>query len=157
MISRGAKTAADRVAKDNRMCSGWKIEPIASSDYAEVLALWNSVPGVRASETPEEFARILERNAGLGLVVRDGGKIVGGILACHDGRRGYLYHLAVAPSHRRQGIARAMVDESLAGLAAAGISRCSIFLVADNETGADFWRNSGWRERTDLRLMAKDF
>lgn len=139
------------------MRSKISMEPINVCDYAEVMVLWNAVPGVRASETPEEFARILERNAGLGLVVRDDGEIVGGILACHDGRRGYLYHLAVAESHRRQGIARMMVDKSLAGLAAAGISRCSIFLVADNEAGAEFWRNSGWRERTDLRLMAKDF
>jgi N-acetylglutamate synthase len=120
------------------------------------MALWKSTPGVRATESPEEFCRILIRNPGLSCVARDGDELVAAILCCHDGRRGYLYHLAVAESHRRQGIARAMVDRCLALLTQLGISRCTLFVVADNEEGAAFWKRTGWRERVDLRAMAID-
>lgn len=129
---------------------------ILPSDFAEAMQLWNSLPGVRAGESREEFERILARNPELGVTARVGERLVGAMLACHDGRRGYLYHLGVAEDFQRQGIGRAMVERALEKLAVAGISRCSIFLIADNEAGAEFWKRSGWRERTDLKLMARD-
>ncbi|WP_434006924.1 GNAT family N-acetyltransferase [Paenibacillus konkukensis] len=39
--------------------------------------------------------------------------IVGTVLCGHDGRRGTLYHVAVAEEHRRKGIAKEMVERSL--------------------------------------------
>ena len=136
--------------------SDWQIQELTFADYASVMALWNATPGVRATESPEEFARILARNPGISCVARDSDKIVAAIFCCHDGRRGYLYHLAVAESHRRQGIARAMVDRCLALLTKLGIARCTLFVVADNEGGAAYWKHTGWRERVDLKAMAKD-
>ena len=136
--------------------SSWQIQELTVADYEPVMALWNSSPGVRATESPEEFSRILARNPGLSCVARDGETLVAAILCCHDGRRGYLYHLAVAESHRRQGIARAMVDRCLTLLTQFGIARCTLFVVADNDDGTAFWKQIGWRERVDLRAMAKD-
>ena len=136
--------------------SAWQIHELTEADYEPVMALWNSTPGVRATESTAEFARILARNPGLSCVARDAQKIVAAILCCHDGRRGYLYHLAVAQSHRRQGIARAMVDRCLALLTDLGITRCTLFVVADNEDGTAYWKHTGWRERVDLKAMAKD-
>jgi ribosomal protein S18 acetylase RimI-like enzyme len=136
--------------------SAWQIQDLTVADYEPVMALWNCTPGVRATESAEEFSRILARNPGLSCVARDGDQLVAAILCCHDGRRGYLYHLAVAPSHRRQGIARAMVDCCLARLKELGIARCTLFVVADNEEGAAYWTHTGWRERVDLKAMAKD-
>ena len=133
-----------------------KFEPMTVGDHWAVIALWNACEGVRASETPEELASILERNPGLCSVVRIAGELAGAILCCHDGRRGYLYHLGVAPAHRRRGIATALVEHCLSRLAALGIRRCTIFLIAGNAAGEAFWRNSGWRERTDLVAFAKD-
>lgn len=134
----------------------WLIDDLAEADYSAVMALWNSMPGVRATETPEEFARILARNPGLSCVARDAERIVAAILCCHDGRRGYLYHLAVAHRHRGQGVARAMVDRCLKKLNELGISRCTLFVVAENKEGAAFWKHTGWRERVDLKTMARD-
>lgn len=129
---------------------------LGAGDYESALALWNSVPGVRASETREEFERILSRNPGLSPAVRINGALAGAVLCCHDGRRGYLYHLAVAEQHRRLGIGKRLVDECLARLTAEGIGRCTIFLVADNDAGRQFWLKSGWFERTDLIAFAHD-
>ena len=134
----------------------WQIHELTVADYRPVMALWNSTPGVRATESLEEFGRILSRNPGLSCVARDGDQLVAALFCCHDGRRGYLYHLAVAESHRRQGIARAMVDRCLTMLTQLGIARCTLFVVADNEEGAAYWKHTGWRERVDLRAMAKD-
>jgi ribosomal protein S18 acetylase RimI-like enzyme len=129
---------------------------MTTADYDEVISLWNTCEGVRANETPEEFARILARNHGLCSVVRRGSELAAAVLACHDGRRGYLYHLGVAAEFRRHGLGRLLVEHSLRQLKAEGISRCTIFVIRGNEAGEAFWKRIGWRERTDLGLLAKD-
>lgn len=132
------------------------LRELTAADYDTALALWNSAPGVRANEPRDEFERILARNSGLSTAAWIGAELAGAVLCCHDGRRGYLYHLAVAEKFRRQGIARAIVDHCLSLLKAAGIQRCTIFLVADNDAGKTFWLNHGWFERTDLVAFARD-
>lgn len=143
------------------MSAPFHIEPMTAGDYAAVIDLWNACEGVRANETPEELARILARNPGLCLVARSGKlssqqRLAAAILCCHDGRRGYLYHLGVHPDFRRQGLATELVDRCLAELARLGIRRCTIFLIRGNADGEAFWRKSGWRERVDLVAFAKD-
>lgn len=132
------------------------LRELTAANYDAALALWNSAPGVRANESRDEFERILARNPGLSTAAWVDSELAGAVLCCHDGRRGYLYHLAVGEQFRRQGIARAMVDHCLNLLKAAGIQRCTIFLVADNESGKTFWLNHGWFERTDLVAFARD-
>jgi ribosomal protein S18 acetylase RimI-like enzyme len=137
------------------------IREMTLADYDAAMALWNAAPGVRANETRDELERILCRNPGLSCVAvansaERGEELVGAVLCCHDGRRGYLYHLAVAQPFRRQKIGRQLVEHCLARLTAEGIRRCTIFLVADNVAGERFWRQTGWRERTDLKAFAKD-
>jgi ribosomal protein S18 acetylase RimI-like enzyme len=132
------------------------IEPMQLADHAAVIQLWNSCEGVRANESPDELARILDRNPGLCLVARCGQSLAGAILCCHDGRRGYLYHLGVHREFRRRGIATQLVDRCLAELSRLGIRRCTIFLIRGNAEGEAFWRSHGWRERTDLVAFARD-
>jgi putative acetyltransferase len=132
------------------------LTPLVESDFDAALALWNACEGVRANETQEEFARILARNPGLSTAIRCGSQLVAAVLCCHDGRRGYLYHLGVAAEFRRAGLGRMLVERSLAGLAAAGIRRCSIFLIVGNDSGEAFWKRIGWYERTDLKVLARD-
>jgi GNAT superfamily N-acetyltransferase len=50
---------------------------------------------------------------------------VGAVLCSHDGRRGLIYHLAVAPAHHGQGIGKRLVQECITGLRDAGITRHS--------------------------------
>jgi ribosomal protein S18 acetylase RimI-like enzyme len=120
---------------------------MALADYPAAAALWSEAEGVCMSESdaPEAVARYLARNPGLSQVAVAGGRLVGAILCGHDGRRGFMYHLAVAPGWRRRGVARAMVERCLAALAAAGIPRCNIHVLHTNEAGRRFWEAMGWQ------------
>jgi putative acetyltransferase len=133
------------------------ISKLIPADLPEVLAFWSSLDGVglNESDTVERLVAYLQRNADLSLVARDDGQVIGAVLCGHDGRRGYLHHLAVAPTHRRQRIGAALVDRCIARLAQLGIQKCNIFVYADNDDGSEFWRKSGWLDRSDLKIMQR--
>jgi ribosomal protein S18 acetylase RimI-like enzyme len=130
--------------------------PILPADYDAAMQLWNATPGVRTTETRAMFERFLARNPELGCVAECAGALIGAVLCGHDGRRGYLYHLAVAEPFRRQGIAQRLVERCLDDLTRLGIEKCSVFLFTENQAGQAFWSRLGWRERIDLRVMAKE-
>jgi putative acetyltransferase len=136
----------------------YRLREFALADCDRVLALWRSCEGIglNESDTREAIAAFLVRNPGLSLVATDeSGVIVGAVLGGHDGRRGYLHHLAVAPAHRRRGLGRRLVDETLARLRRQGIQKCNIFLYAANATGRAFWMHEGWSAREDLVILQK--
>jgi ribosomal protein S18 acetylase RimI-like enzyme len=133
------------------------ITGLCTADLPEVLAFWATIEGVGLNESDTEacLASYLERNAGLSLLARCDERIVGAVLCGHDGRRGYLHHLAVADEYRRRGIGSVLVERCLAKLAELGIQKCNIFVYADNDDGTVFWSRSGWSERGDLKLMQR--
>lgn len=134
------------------------ISEMTREDYREVADLWQNTEGVGLDahiDTMEGMASYLSRNAGISFVARQEGQVVGAVLCGHDGRRGYLHHLAVARQWQRNGIGRALVERCLVRLAAIGIRKCNIFLFADNELGKVFWKQNGWGERSDLKVLQK--
>ena len=134
------------------------IFPFTMVDYDEVIALWRSSEGVGLSDvdSPEGIAAYLARNPGLSFVARQDGRLAGAVLCGTDGRRGYLHHLAVASSYRRQGIGETLVERCLSGLKAQGYQKCHIFVYNGNVEGQVFWERVGWKLRTDLVIMSKD-
>ncbi|TAN39232.1 MAG: GNAT family N-acetyltransferase [Verrucomicrobia bacterium] len=133
-----------------------KIRPMTPRDYAAVMQLWRSTPGLGLHATDDSRAgilRYLRRNPGLSFVACDGVRLVGAVLSGHDGRRGTLHHLAVAQSHRKQGIGQALVARCRRALARQQIPKCNIFVYRANVSGQAFWMHTGWQERTDLSLL----
>ena len=74
----------------------------------------------------------------------------------HDGRRGYLHHVAVREDWRHHGIGAALVTLALKGLKEEGIDKCHLFVKVDNQAARSFWKNVGWKERVDLVMMSKE-
>ncbi len=94
------------------------ITPFQPSDYEEAIALWQRTEGVtlRSADSSEAVLRYLKRNPGSSFVAREHDTLVAAVLGGHDGRRGYLHHLAVAPTHRGRGIGRALAERVLTAL-----------------------------------------
>jgi len=87
------------------------------------------------SDTRPAIAAYLRRNPRLSFVAEKKGRVIGAVLCGHDGRRGYLHHLAVSKRHRQRGIGRQLVNACLAKLRTLGIQKCTIFLFASTPTG----------------------
>jgi putative acetyltransferase len=125
------------------------------ADYNEVVQLWQKTEGVGLdnSDARPSIRRYLARNPGLSMVARDGKQLAGAVLCGHDGRRGYLTHLAVATEYRGRGIARELVRICLEKLKRTGIHKCNIHIFADNTRGEKFWKKIGWRKRPEVGVM----
>ena len=128
---------------------------MTSADVAEARILWARTEGISLQEadSPEALMSYLERNSGCSFVAREGAQLAGVALAGHDGRRGYLHHVAVAPAYRKQGIGRRLVESCLSALRDRGIFKCHLFVLNDNVEGMKFWASLGWRQR-DLLMMS---
>jgi putative acetyltransferase len=144
-----------RVLKIDLHMNDFNLRPMTLDDYAVVYALWQSTPGIGLSVSDEHdaIAAFLERNPGLSAVATSAHGIVGVVLCGHDGRRGYLHHLAVMSQYRKRGIAKMLVEHSLSRLREAHILKCNIFLFRNNESGSAFWHHNGWVTRDDLSVL----
>jgi ribosomal protein S18 acetylase RimI-like enzyme len=129
------------------------------ADYDSVRHLWESMEkGVRVgrSDTPEEIQKKLLRDPELFLVAEQATQIVGSVIGGYDGRRGLIYHLAVAASVRGQGVGTLLLNEVEARLRLKGCLKCYLLVTLDNEEAMHYYENRGWRHMRDIRLYGKE-
>jgi N-acetylglutamate synthase len=132
---------------------------MSPDDLRQTIDLWSKTDGIGLDDDSDSLpalAAYLTRNPGMSFVARsDGQELIGAVLCGHDGRRGYLHHLAVSTGYRHSGIGRALTGKCLDALRRIGIAKCNIFVFGDNATGLSFWEHNGWIERPDLHVVQK--
>ncbi len=133
-----------------------EIRSMTITDYDEVYELWKitSYNALSSADERDQIARYLIRNEDCSLVAAEDGKIVGTVLCGHDGRRGYIHHMAVLPEYRRRGIAKALASEALKRLQDQGIKKAHIFIFTDNYIAQAVWSSIGWHRRDDLLVYS---
>jgi ribosomal protein S18 acetylase RimI-like enzyme len=138
--------------------SGVRIREFNLDDYEAAAALWDATPGM-SSPRRQEVERKLERDPSLFLVAEDDScpaEVVGVVIGSYDGRRGWIFRLAVARSHRRQGGGRALVQELERRFHAMGVDRIRVLTLIANEPARRFWDKLGYRGFDQVMLFSKD-
>ena len=129
------------------------IRIMTANDYDAVYALWMSCIGMGLNtidDSKEGITKFLIRNPETCFVAESGEKIIGVILTGNDGRRGYIYHLAVIPEYRKQGIGAQLLTAALQALKKIGIVKVALVVFGKNKSGNDFWEKMGFTSRDDL-------
>ena len=132
------------------------VRPMTENDIKAVIEMWYNTPNMalnNVDDTPEGVARFLRRNPGLSHVAEEQGRIVGVILAGHDGRRGYIYHASVLPEMRSRGIGSELAQACINAVRAEGIVKMAVVLFAKNTRGSEFWQRQGFVKRDDLEYQ----
>ena len=138
----------------------YKIRPVAIADYDAIFELWNSTEQSRRALNPiddsrEGIDKYLKRNPNTCFAAVMDDKIIGVVLAGHDGRRGIVHHLCVHPEYRRAGIAGQLVSSAETALQKEGIQKVFGLVFKDNDSANDFWESRGYTLRSDLNYRNK--
>ena len=134
------------------------IDPMTIDHFDEVIALWKEFEnvGLSSADEREKIKTYLTRNPDMSFVAKENGVVVGAALCGHDGRRGYLHHLAVAESHQMKGLGRKLAERCIESLRSAGIEKCHLFVFHRNKEGKAFWEKIGWSPRSDIQVVSKE-
>jgi ribosomal protein S18 acetylase RimI-like enzyme len=133
--------------------TGVLIRVFDPADGERLRELWQEAGFRLIGDDDEGLARFAERNPGLFLVgvastADPAGEIASGTVAsamgAWDGRRGWIYHVTTAASHRRTGIAATLVARIEAALTELGAQRVNVLVREGNDAGRAFWQAAGY-------------
>ena len=133
-----------------------RIRAMRADDHSALVGLWSRFPGntMTGADGQEGFQEFLRLNGRFCYTAEVGGQVVGSVMAGTDGRRGYVYHLAVDPCRQGQGLGRLLMERTEGSLREAGIEKAHLFIYADNPA-IRFYRRVGWHLREDIEVMSK--
>ncbi len=73
-----------------------------------------------------------------------------------DGRRGLVYHLAVAAKFRGMGIGTRLMDELESRLRAKGCLKGYLMITLDNPEVESYYQRRGWQPMDTIRMYGKE-
>jgi ribosomal protein S18 acetylase RimI-like enzyme len=123
------------------------IKPYVDSVHrSQVMALWEKVFGYEAPHNQPGLAidKKLAVDDQLFFVAVADKEVVGTIMAGYDGHRGWIYSVAVVPSHRRQGIGLSLVAHAERALVGRGCVKINLQVLEGNESVAAFYAKLGY-------------
>lgn len=116
------------------------------SDRLQVVQLWRAVFGYETAHNAPGLVidKKLEVRDNLFFVARVKELVVGTILAGYDGHRGWLYSVAVHPSHRKKGVGAALVEHAERALTQRGCMKINLQIMSGNEGVTGFYESLGY-------------
>lgn len=126
----------------------------AKADDAEaVIALWRDCELTRPWNDPHaDFDRALGTADAAILIVRADEAVAGSVMVGWDGHRGWVYYLAVASAHRRQGLGRQLMQAAEDWLKARGCPKIQLMVREDNEAALAFYGRLGLERQAVVTL-----
>ena len=119
-----------------------KIRSATLGDESAVTALWKECGlTVPYNDPAADFRFALGKFNSDILVTED---LVGAVMVGHDGHRGWLYYLAVAPARQRQGVGRMLVTAAEQWLAERGVPKVHLMVRETNMAVAAFYQRLGF-------------
>ena len=95
--------------------------------------------------TAASFREAVDASWSFGLVSEAGGELVGYLIAREAAGTGEILNLAVAPEHRRAGLARQLLDAGMAALAARGVTEVFLEVRESNLAAQSLYADAGFR------------
>jgi len=133
-----------------------KIREFKIEDYQIVRGLWQTAGlTLRPGDELDDVKLKLQRDPDLFLVAKEDERILGSVIGGWDGRRGWIYHLAVSPEHQRKGIGAGLVREVEKRLIAKGAKKVNAQVYKWNERSSEFFKAIGYEAQPDLIMIGK--
>ncbi|MBN1861213.1 MAG: GNAT family N-acetyltransferase [Candidatus Thermoplasmatota archaeon] len=134
------------------------IRKMTQKDYDPIIRLWkegNLPYRPRGRDSNKNFQRQLQQPTSLYFIAQIDNHIIGAVLGTHDGRKGWINRLVVAPSYRKRGIANLLVKEIERQLAARKIDIIACLIEEWNTSSMQVFQQLGYVKHTDILYFSK--
>jgi ribosomal protein S18 acetylase RimI-like enzyme len=139
------------------MTSEPTLRPGRFDEIEGLLGFWlRAEASPTTTEAAEDVHRLLERDPEALIVAEVDGEVVGTLMAGWDGWRATFYRLAVEPSHRRHGLATALVRAGEERLRALGAKRLNAIAESHKAGAMAFWASAGYELQTSRSRFVKN-
>ncbi|MBC8490345.1 MAG: GNAT family N-acetyltransferase [Bacteroidetes bacterium] len=135
-----------------------KIREFQIEDYYNLISLWkkaNLEYKPKGRDRRDKIEKELEDNPSFILLAEEDGELVGSVLGSHDGRKGWLNRLAVAPEYRKKSIARKLVNEAEKKLEKQGIEIIACLIEGWNKQSIKVFEKLGYEIFPDVAYYTK--
>ncbi|NLO22564.1 MAG: GNAT family N-acetyltransferase [Syntrophomonadaceae bacterium] len=125
------------------------------SDIPLMLEFWRNTPEIELGGDDEEsLAVFIQRNPSTCLIIRNEDGIIGAVLGGFDGRRAFVYHLAVHSDFRGQGYGKKLLDKLITQFKAFKTEKVHLFVLNNNHAAMTFYVKQGWVKRQDIAVFS---
>jgi ribosomal protein S18 acetylase RimI-like enzyme len=128
-----------------------KIRNATAADEAAIVALWQACGLTVPYNHPAADFRFALNKPNSDILVLD--DLTGSVMVGHDGHRGWLYYVAVAPDRRRQGFGRALVAAAEAWLKQRGVPKVHLMVRETNQAVASFYQRLGYDSMPRINMQ----
>ncbi len=145
---------------DRDRAGGLEIREFRIEDYDRVMALW-AEGGLPLKPQGRDSRENIARQIGLSnvrfLVAEDGagGRVIGTVLATHDGRKGWINRLAVDAGLRKKGIGARLVRAAESWLESQGMDILACLIEDDNAVSMAVFEKLGYKKHPEIIYFAK--
>lgn len=128
------------------------LRPFSSGDYEDVISLWRSSGlTIKPSDSLPELEKLCAMTPNRLLVAESNDetgakRIIGAVIGAFDGRRAWIYHLAVLRNARRGGVATRLMREMEQHLKANGACKVNLLIEPENVNAREFYKALGFSE-----------
>jgi ribosomal protein S18 acetylase RimI-like enzyme len=134
----------------------WTIRTSQLPDVEAILSLWSEADAEPThTDNAESLEQLIRHDRSAVIVAEDDHRLIGSVIAGWDGWRGSIYRLAVAPSHRRFGVARSLLHAAESRLSAVGAVRLQAIVVETERLATGFWHASDWEQQAHRLRFVK--
>jgi ribosomal protein S18 acetylase RimI-like enzyme len=124
------------------------VAPITDADVSAVTALWQRCGLTRPWNDPSADIAFARRGPNSTILIgRADGAIVASAMVGHDGHRGWVYYVAIAPDAQRKGHGRAIMAAAEDWLRQRGVTKVMLMVRPDNTQVQAFYETLGYDEQ----------
>ena len=130
------------------------IRDMRDEDEDHIIALWHAAGVARTWNDPATDIAFARRapNSTVLVMEQEGGVVASAMLG-HDGHRGWVYYVAIAPALQGRGLGRRMMQAAESWLAAQGIWKVQLLVRNGNEPARRFYDHLGYKDTESLTLQ----
>lgn len=124
-----------------------KIKKMKIKDISQLLELWKKANLSVDNPKKEiyEAEKMLLMNPSSCFVAVEGEKVIGSVFGIFNGRRAWVYHLAVHVSWQKKGIGKALLLQTEKAFVALGATRINLWVELHNLKVAPFYEKFGYQ------------